>query len=67
MIKETANKMISDHNLVSVTMAILKGKKKQSFVKVQRTGEACIVLMGMNVNEATVETLGSMLKTLKLT
>lgn len=34
MIKETANKMIPDHNLVSVTMAILKGKKKQSFVKV---------------------------------
>lgn len=34
MIKETANKMIPDHNLVSVTMAILKGKKKQPFVKV---------------------------------
>lgn len=34
MVKETANKMISEHNLVSVTIAILKGKKKQSLVKV---------------------------------
>lgn len=34
MIKETENKMISERNLVSVTMAILKGKNKQSLVKV---------------------------------
>lgn len=67
MVKETANEMISEHNLLSITMAILKDEKKQSLVIMQRIGEACILLMGMHGNEATVETLGSVLKTLKLT
>lgn len=34
VIKEMENKMTLKHNLMPITMAILKGKMKQSLVKV---------------------------------